>query len=135
MNKAVELLRGDITLAVVNGDRRATFVDRGIKALLSVLSGDDILKGADVADKVVGKAAALLFVKGGVKRIYAEVCSKPARDVLVKYGVELEYKTLTGGIVNRAGDGPCPMEYAVLETDDPDEAAKILSAKLEAMNK
>lgn len=131
MNKAIQLLKGEATLAVVNGDKQAVFCDRGIKALLSLVKDNDILQGADIADKVVGKAAALLFVKGGAKRIYAEVISKPARDVLIKSAVEYEFKILTDGIVNRQGNGPCPMEYAVLDIDDPDEAAAVLSAKLE----
>ena len=35
--------------------------------------------------------------------------------------------------MNRAGDGPCPMESAVSGTDDIAEAFGLIAAKLDAM--
>lgn len=135
LNEAISLLKDGVTIAIVNGERLVTSNERGIKFVLGLVeSGDDILNGASIADKVVGRAAALLMVKGGVKEVYAEVLSIPAQEVFLKYGVECEYKTLVQGIINRKGDGQCPMEKAVLGIDSPSEAAKVLREKLNIIN-
>lgn len=149
-NNALPLLCGNVTLAVVNGERSQTFCERGVKTLLTILSAPTasdtstppatasapstcaaqnsppLLFNADVADKVVGKAAALMFVLGGVKRVYASVISQSALNVLNTHGVETVYEKLVPYIINRAGNGPCPMEYAVRDTEDPQTAYKIL---------
>ncbi|MDE6302390.1 MAG: DUF1893 domain-containing protein, partial [Clostridia bacterium] len=106
LTEAIALLKDGVTIAIVSGEKYVTSTERGIKFVLGLVeSCDDILNGASVADKVVGRAAALLMVKGGVKEVYAEVLSNPAQEVFIKYGVEYEYKTLVQGIINRKGDG------------------------------
>ena len=135
MIEAISLLNDGVTIAIVSGDRCVTSNERGIKFVLGLVeSNDDILNGACVADKIVGRAAALLMIKGGVKEVYAEVLSIPAHEVFIKYGVKHEYKSLVHGIINRNGDGPCPMEKAVLDVDSPDEAAKVLREKLNQLS-
>ena len=135
LNEAIALLKDGVTIVIVSGEKHVTSNERGIKFILGLVeNGDDILRGASIADKVVGRAAALLMVKGGVKEVYAEVLSIPAQEVFIKYGVKHEYKTLVQGIINRKGDGQCPMEKAVLGIDSPDEAAKVLREKLNAIN-
>ena len=97
-----------------------------------IASGAD-LSGYCVADIVVGKAAALLFVKCGITNVFAKTLSQKAKKVLETYGVYYEYETLTDSIINRAGTDICPMEKAVVNTDDPEEAYKILKDKLHLM--
>ena len=133
--RAVRLLNGG-TLAVVNGERAQVFCERGIKALMGILHSDaSLLDGASVADKVVGKAAALLMIKGGVKEVYAELISSRAEEVLRAHGVSLSYGDKCERIVNRAGDGFCPMESAVWDTEDPDEAYILLEKAVKNMAK
>ena len=66
------------------------------------------MRGGYAADRIVGKAAALLYVMMGVKGVFAEVLSESALAVLNKHGVHAEYSVLTPNIINRAGDGLCP---------------------------
>lgn len=88
------------------------------------------LSGYCVADLVVGKAAAMLFVKCGIQKVFAKTLSQSGKNVLERYGIECEYETLTEKIINRAGTDICPMEKAVSGTENIDEAYSILKNKL-----
>ena len=105
-------------------------VRRGIAPMMGFIESGANLKGYSVADVVVGKAAALLFVKCGIKRVFAKTISEYAKSILELYGVEYEYGLLTERIINREGTDTCPMEKAVMNTDDPEEAYVILKNKL-----
>lgn len=88
------------------------------------------LEGYSVADLVVGKAAALLFVKCGIKNVFAKTLSENGKKILERFGIDYEYETLAEKIINRSGTDICPMEKAVANTDDPEKAFKILKNKL-----
>ena len=61
------LHEGKHSLVVSNGEVR-TFDRRGVADLYALLREDsDFLKGASVADKVVGKAAAALMILGALR--------------------------------------------------------------------
>ena len=89
------------------------------------------LAGYSVADTVVGKAAALLFVRCGIKKVFAKTLSLYGKKILELYGINYEYEVLTEKIINRTGTDICPMEKAVIGTDDPEEAYAILKNKVE----
>ena len=113
-------LSDSVNLAISSGGRLYTFNMRGVKALVDICQGDvSILSGARVEDSVVGKAAALLMVFGGVESVKAALISDPAIEVFKAHGVACEYSARTPRILNRAGDGLCPMESAVVDIDDP----------------
>lgn len=104
---------------------------RGISPLLSWLSADSgALRDAYVADKVIGKAAALLMVYGGVAQVYAAVISRPAADCFDKNGIQYVYDKKVEYIINRTGDGLCPMEQCCLDIDSPETAYTVLKEKL-----
>ena len=48
-------------------------------------------------------------------------------------GIQASFETLTDNIINRAGDGICPFEAAVLGIDDPDEAYRAILDKMREM--
>jgi len=119
---------GDWSLVVVTcqGTRHVSR-DRGVAPLLDLVENlGDGLRGAVLADKVVGRAAALLAVGAGFSRVYARVLSTPAHAVLDTAGVHVEWGRRVAGIRNRAGDGPCPMEALTMDVDDPREALRKL---------
>ncbi|MCM1306094.1 MAG: DUF1893 domain-containing protein [Bacteroides sp.] len=99
---------------------------RGIAPMMDFISDGVDLAGYSVADIVVGKAAAFLFVKCGIKSVFAKTLSKSGKRILEEYGIEYEYEILADKIINRAGTDICPMEKAVLNCDNADEAYKIL---------
>ena len=108
---------------------------RGIAPMMNFIGGGTALAGYSVADIVVGKAAALLFVKCGIKNVFAKTLSEHGKRILELYGINYEYEVLTEAIINRAGTDICPMEKAVLNTDNPEEAYLILKNKLEQLAK
>ena len=103
----------------------------GIKPLIEKLNEDlYYFKDLEVADKVVGKAAAMLFVLSGVKKVYAHVLSKAGEKILIENNIEYEYGQLVENIINRSGDDICPMEKTVKDIDDYNEAYIALKNKI-----
>ena len=68
---------------------------RGIAPMITFIVRGDDLTGYSVADTVVGKAAALLFVKCGIKSVFAKTLSEYGKNVLERYGIKFEYAILT----------------------------------------
>ena len=135
LDKAKELLKAnDITLALYNGEKEITSQKRGVSPLVDFLQSKQTLVGFSAADKVVGKGAAFLYVLLGVSEIYAAVISRPALDILLKYGIKTEYGTLVDNIINRKGDDICPIEASVLKTVNPNEAYAAIIKKLNELN-
>ena len=128
---AKELLaRPGMTCVLCRGDAVYTSEKTGIAPMLGFLADGTELAGFSAADKIVGKAAAMLFVRAGVREVYGEVMSRAALPVLEKYGIPASFGTLTDSISNRAGNGICPMEETVAGIDSPAEAEAALRAKL-----
>lgn len=124
----------NLTCAIRQGEQIYQFTERGIRPFMSLLEDGIDLKGAVAADKVVGKAAALLMQKAKIDAVYAAVISEPACKVLQDAGIELAFGTLVPRIQNRQGDGLCPMESAVIDITDADEAYRVLQRKLASLN-
>lgn len=124
---------GGYTCYIIKEHEIYTSYHRGVKPLLDWLDAGTDLRGGIAADKVIGKAAAFLYVLLGVSYVYASVISKPALSVFEKYGIACEYGTLVEAIENRTKDGFCPMESAVLNVDEPEGVPELLKAKLQKM--
>ena len=80
----------------------------GILPILHMLDQKH-LQGAHLADKVIGKAAALLMVRGGVTRVHALILSSHALQIFQRYDVSITYDELVPYIINRARTGMCPI--------------------------
>ena len=122
MKQLIDILHSEgLTLVVKSGDGTIhRFTQRGVKDLLTlVTTSPEVLHGAIIADKAVGKAAAACMVQGGAKQVWADVMSEPAMTLLRAYRVEAECSTLVDHIINRAGTDWCPMERLSREIDDP----------------
>ena len=88
-----------------------TFDGRGISDLYGILTEHpDWLRGASVADKVVGKGAAALLILGGVRELFAGVISTSALGLLEESGISLRFGKEVPYIINRKDDGICPVE-------------------------
>ena len=128
------LITSASTIAVVSNGEVFTSQERGVKPLLHLLSEKKgFLKGASVADKVIGKAAALLMVLGEIKEVHTLIISEPAIKVFEKYNIPCFYDKKVDRIVNRTGDGLCPMETLCLDVDEPVEAFTKIKEKLSKM--
>ena len=96
---------------VRNGDEVRIFRERGVKDLYRLLREEpQLLDGAFVADKVVGKGAAALMILGGVEELFA-----------------------VPHIINRAGDGICPVEQLCAEAQTAEECLPLIEGFIRKM--
>ncbi len=136
MQKARQLLFDNgYTCVVIKDDFCFTSKQRGVKPLLELIDGSNDCSGAVAADKVVGKAAAFLYVLLGVKEIYADVISEHAITVLQEKGILVEYRTLVPMIKNRDGSGFCPMEQATLTVVNEKIALEVIKETFRNLSK
>lgn len=124
------LAEENLTCVLSDGNRLIKSRERGVKPLIGFIESGKSFKGFTAADKVVGKAAALLYALMGVSSLYASVISEGALTVCKSFGISVEYGTLTQNIINRRGDGFCPMEQAVADIPDPQTAFNAVKEKL-----
>lgn len=129
---AVSCLQGH-TLALCKNGEVLTSDLRGVGPMVDFLLKGFDLTGYSAADRVVGKAAALLFVKARVQAVFAQTISEPAEAVLHAHGVKLLYENRTARILNRAGTGFCPMESVVADEEDAECAFSLILQKLKEM--
>ena len=133
---AVQLLRDGQAACVVlrDGEIVRAETGRGVAPMIRLYE-DGALQGAYVVDKIVGKAAAMLMTLGGVSGCYALTVSRAALDWFVGHGIPVEYEVCAEYIVNRTGDGMCPMEQTVKELTDATEALVALKQKIADLRK
>ena len=90
------------------------------------------LVGASVADRVAGKAIALLCVYVGISEVYAEVVSRKAKAVFEQNGIPCEEKALVDNILDLNRSGVCPFEKAASGISDPERAYAAFKALLQS---
>ena len=121
IQKAIGILKSsDHTCVVCKGDKEYISDLKGIGPMIEFMKNGCDLKGASVADRIVGRAAAMLFVKAGINEAFSEVISRDAVTLLNAHGINCTWDVITDMIINRKGDGPCPMEKAVNDLGDND---------------
>lgn len=130
-----QLIKDDCTSVVRKGDSVYFSKARGVKPLLNWLDDGMDFVGYSAADKVVGKAAAMLYALLDVSKVHAFVISKRALEVFTKAGIEVTYDTLVDRIHNRTNTGFCPMEEVVWEIDDLQEGLLAVREKVAALAK
>ena len=125
-----------LCFAVLSDENEYSSKKRGIAPLLLPIKDNRrFFDGAYVADKVIGKAAAELLIYSGAKYVYANTISRLASEAFDSHGVEYDYSTLTDRIINRNGDGPCPMEQAVSQSKSLDESFDLILKKFDMLTK
>jgi len=108
--------------------------EKGIKPIYKLsLERSMDLKGSSLADRVIGRGAAMMCKYLGVKEVYGLLMSETAVEVLNKAGIEFSYGEICPFIKNRDNTGLCPIEKISLDTDDVsvllDRIGKFLSLK------
>lgn len=103
---------------------------RGVKPLLERLeTRPEDLKDAWLIDKVIGRAAAAIALKGGVKRVHALMIAEGAVTLLQEKGVHVSFDEKVPMILNRDKTGSCPMEAAVKDLTDVDKMVEAVVKK------
>lgn len=131
MQQLIEILRREkCSLVVKNHGIVTTYSKPGVRDLEHLLDHEpEVLRGAVIADKVIGKAAAAMVVVGGVKALYAEVMSKKAIPFLDEAGIAYTYGTLVDTI-KEEGDR-CQLEKITAPATTPEETVALLRAHFE----
>ena len=134
LQNAIKTLKeGGYTVVLQRGGDARTSRARGVAPLLSWLDSGECLAEFAAADKVVGRGAAFLYLALGIGELYAEVLSEPAQALLSAHGVSVTAGTVVPYIVNRSGDGQCPIERAVTGIDTPSEAIAAIRVTLKKL--
>ena len=129
-----KLLEGGYTCVVLMDDYEYTSYDRGVKPLISLLQTQRSFLGGVAADKCVGAGAAHLYVLLGIRTIWANVISVPAIEVFQKNGIEVFYEQCAPYIINRKGDGVCPIERAVANAKTSQQAYDLIVETLSKLS-
>jgi len=128
------LIKKDYTFVCIKEDEKYVSNLHGIAPIMIKLEEDsEYFKDSIVADRVIGKAAAMLLIMGGIKKLYAKIISRHALDILKLTDIEIEFDKVVPYIINRTGDGICPMEETVLTENNCEEAYQLLKQKLTHM--
>ena len=126
---------GNYSLVIINNGTVYKSRENGVKPLLDLLNNDKlILKNSSAADKVIGKAAALLMLYGGIKELCCNTISVHAAEILEKNNFSYYYNTKVDFIQNRSKNGMCPMEKLCLDIENPSEAFQAINNKVNSMN-
>ncbi len=135
--QAKELLNAtDAVCVCVKEDVILTSEKNGISPLMDWISKcPDNLRDASVADRVVGKAAAMLMAYSGVAEVYADIISEHAIQLFEDMKIPYFFSTRVPYIINRTKTGMCPMESCCLSIQSPAVAYEALLKKLEEMKK
>ncbi len=88
----------------------------------------------DWGDKLVGRAAALLFTLLYPRSVFALAMSTGAQDVLRMAGIPFTCDAVINDVLNRMGTGPCPMEAAVSDVEEPLVAFATLKKVCQALS-
>ena len=131
MEKAKEiLLRNGYTCVLYADGKEYHATQRGVKPLVDFLESGIDFHGFAVADKTVGLGAAHLYVLLGVHSVWAKVMSRAAKALLLQQGIEVSCENEVPFIINRKGDGICPIEAAVTGVADSKQALSVIQKTL-----
>ena len=128
---AVSMIENGFATCVIVKDNKIMSAEspEGIAYIINAYE-EGRLEGSFVADTVIGKAAAMIFTISGVKSCYGQTVSRESVKWLKEHNINVTYKVCADYIVNRTGDGICPMESTVMNVDDEHEALKLLKNKI-----
>ncbi len=129
------LYEKNLTLAIVKNGTLIFQTDahRISGLLLAIEQNGAELQGAVVADRVAGKALALLCVYSGINQVYAEVLSRKAQVVFEENGVGFEWKEIVDNVLDMNKTGFCPFEKVAADISNPKECYITFKTLLEKM--
>lgn len=102
--------------------------DKGIKPMYYVAT--NLLqraKGSSIADRVIGKGAAMLCKALEVKEVYSPLISETAIQVLKEANIPFTYHRSCLHIMNMKKTGLCPVEKLAMDSENE----KVLLKRLE----
>lgn len=120
---------GTHSVALCKNGKVITSDKHGVAPLTELIEIGADISGFPAADRVVGKAAAMLMIHLGITDVFAVTLSESAEALLKKHGGNVKFKNRTVRIMNRNNTGPCPMEQTVFGTDNIEEGVNAIMKK------
>jgi hypothetical protein len=119
-----ELYEENLTLAIVKNNEVlfATKSHRISGFLDAIEKLGNKLEGASLADRVAGKAIALLCIYAKIKEVYAEVLSRKAHIIFKQNKINVQWHEIVDNVLDAKKTGMCPFEKAAAEISDPEKA-------------
>ena len=129
------LIKNGYTCVLYSGGIEYHSTLRGVKPLIDFLESGKVFNGFCAADKIVGAGAAHLYVLLGVKAVWADIISEDGRNILQNNNIPVFCEKFVPYIINRAGDGACPIETAVKGITCSAQALETMKQVLERLKK
>lgn len=114
-----KLVNENLTLCIVK-DKEIIYKtkNRGIYPVYKLAIENKLnIEESFIADKVVGKAAAMFYVFLNAKNIYIDVLSDKAFNILKNNNINFVFNKKVDFIMNRQKDGLCPVEKLSQDID------------------
>lgn len=129
------LTENNYTCVLYNNGAQYYSKERGVKPLIEFLESGKDYGGFCAADKTVGAGAAHLYVLLGVKAVWANIISEGVRKILDENDISVYFEKEVPFIINRSGDGLCPIESAVKGIEDSRQALETIKQTLKCLAK
>ena len=117
------------SLVVYKDGNVQEFQQPGVEPILIYLEDKDF-KGTQVFDRVVGRAAAFLYVYGNADYVYANTISKQAIEIFKKNNIKYEAKNIVDEIQNKDKTDLCPFEKLTKNVENPAQAYGLIYKKV-----
>ena len=112
----------NLAIAVVkDGSLIFKSYEKGIKPMYTLATQmAKLAKGSSIADKVIGRGAAILCKSLDVKEVYGKLISDNAMEILEESNIVYYYDNICDYIKNRDGTDLCPIEKIALKSENPE---------------
>ena len=131
------LLEENLTLVVVK-DEIVVYKskEKGIKPMFALATEmKDEAKGGSLADRVIGKGAAILCGYVGIKEVFTELISEGGVNKLKEKNIPYEMDKSCEYIKNRDKTDYCPIEKLSMDIEDPEVFIQAVKDFFMKMNK
>jgi len=129
-----DLLEEFSLVIIKNGGIIFSSKNKSIRPILDayIQLGDE-LNMAIIADRIIGKAAALIICNTRPMLVYTLVMSKPALEVFKAHGVRYQYEELVENILDKDGN-ICMFERLLATVSSPSLAVSLIKKKFGISN-
>lgn len=137
-DRAIDMVKNDEVdcLLLKNNKIISSKKAKGLSPLLELLDNEpENFKDATLVDKVIGKSAAFIAMKAGVRTVYGELMSEEALKLLSDNHIPATYGKLVPKILNNKQDDICPMDKAIENINSVDKAVEIIRSKISEFKK
>lgn len=121
------LTRRELSLLVLDeGQPVFTSSKPGLTPLIDAVDSLDHLDGLTAVDKVVGGAAARIFVIYGIDQVLTNLISHPAKNILTSSTISFKAEQTVQQLSAPKQEGPCKLEKLSQEINNDEDFLKLV---------